>query len=152
MSHIDPKILRKLIIGKTVVVLACLLLLCFFLVRLYFGVKGLEMVRSKCPNSVYNSTIIVRHLPASTSSSALNFSLIPRFSNKYRCELYGYGADAFFSAQTYFREGYQARTARVIWEKSGAATVYLDDAPVLTCDKYGYWRQPALDESGRGTD
>ena len=122
------------------------LVICFFLLfllgayvwRWHSWNAGVVMTESRCETLPYRS-VVVRELPRSISFWGVVFTFLPHDSFRYRAELHSYDLKTHVSAQSYSGDSFRVRTARVIWDKSGAATVYLGEHRVLTCDKDGFW-------------
>jgi hypothetical protein len=90
-------------------------------------------------NMLNKSRIVVRQLPSSSPFWALPISFIPDENPQYRCELYRYGTNTMFSAQTFSGDSFRARDAHIEWDGQGGGVIYLDKIPVLICDSQGFW-------------
>ena len=90
-------------------------------------------------NMLNKSRIVVRQLPSSSPFLALPISFIPDENPQYRCELYRYGTNIMFSAQTFSGDSFRAREADIEWDGQGGGVVYLDKTPVLKCNSQGFW-------------
>ena len=134
---------------KLIALVVCVLVVCAYVLRWYYWSMGFVMTRSECGHTKYNPTInptiIVRQMPSSAPFWAVPFSFLSEDNPRHRCELYTYGSKVLVSAQTYSGKSYVAQTARVAWEPSGAATVFLDEEPVFALDEYGFWTKVKSD-------
>lgn len=111
---------------------------------LYFSLwclwrNGVQMSSSNWGIDPVKSKIIIRKIPSSAPLWALPLSFLPDDHPRYRCEFYRFSSPLLFSAQTYQGESFTARTARIDWNSTGVATVFLDNNPVLKCNPQGYW-------------
>lgn len=129
---------------KAVLLLVFVLLSYAYLWRWHYWSKGVVLICSQSPYTDYHPpTIIVRKLPLSASPWEVPFSFFSDDdSPRNRCELYSYGVSVHNSAQTYFTGSGTSKTATVVWEKSGGATVYIDGVRAMVLDQYGYWIKP----------
>lgn len=82
----------------------------------------------------------VRKVPSAAPWWALPLSFVPDESPSYRCELYQRGSNVLFSSQTIRGISYASfRTITIEWNDKGAAVVYFDSDPMLSCDVAGVW-------------
>ncbi len=125
---------------KLVVLFILFFLLVAYMLRWHHWTTGTVMTKSQQPNTLNPSYIIVRELPSSAPFWAALPMLLFDDSPLYRCELYEYGSEEIFSAQSYSAPSFHMARATVRWGPSGTATVYLGDVPVLKIDETGHWK------------
>lgn len=103
--------------------------------------NGSIMAKKEWRQMLHAPVILVRQVPSSAPFWALPFSLLPDANPYYRCEFYRAKSASLYSAQTYQGASYTANAARIEWDASGVAIVYLDEDPIFECSADGFWRK-----------
>lgn len=114
-------------------------LLALYLILWVSWRNGSIVESSEWRRMLQHSRITVRKIPSSAPFWAVPLSFIPDDSPRYRCEFFQFDSSILVSAQTFQGESFMARTARIEWDESGGATVYLDNDAVFECDSQGFW-------------
>ncbi len=128
---------------RTIILLISVLLSYAYLWRWHYLSEGIVLLKSRLPYSEYRPrTIIIRKPRTSATFWDVPFSFFPYDTHSNRCELYADDERTLFSSQTYSTGSGYSKTATVVWEKSGGATVYIDGVRAMVMDQYGYWHEP----------
>jgi hypothetical protein len=104
----------------------------------FYWKSGAIMASSEWNHMMSASEVKVRRLPYSAPFWALPLSMLPQDNALYRFEYYRFRSRELYSAHSFIGESFVAQSAKVVWS-DGEATVYLDNDPIVRCDRNGFW-------------